>query len=847
MNRSLPPFEFGFLSTLESIESESIKVGRFDDWVDLSTVAKKLGLDYENTKTTALQLFNKGELIFDRSTGKDLVKSKTANVIKNLYHLTTRVQRRDVRDVSDLKYIRFIKQIPKQNVPLSDAEIKNSIIKNLGCRTLQEEKIIRAALEAIGSTFENISDFQKDAIQTIVTRLANKEKKRSLVVQAETGAGKSLAYQVPLILWVLLKKSRAYFSSRKMKPTSSPTAILLFPRNVLAKDQFDSLTELMGGVNRSLEKLTLPSEFIRYLRVNVVNDFGGTPFLEKVKIYGNNPDIIISNPDTLKRRLMDSVSAPVIASGVELVLYDEVHLYYGLFGAHVASLNSRLQSVLPAEPVFVGMSATIANPQKHCKKLFALTEDPDLISDQGGILEDFALEHHVILKPRPGRNPLGVCVDATSCLLHNRRGDTRQSHRINDPEMRPKSLCFVDSLDIAGRWAADQRNYEYFDDGMRTVRTIFKRGYPVHFAPLADQSSGRVSRDVCLACKSRRDTIAANCPMFLNGSCWWFSRDSAEPGRWITSAAGLIPDDHIRAKRVTRQEINLSEIDDIYSLFRNPGEPFDHDLPVDALIASPVLEVGVDFRGVKEIVQYGEIRSPATYKQKAGRGAREGNLGDGLFILCTISYTPLANFYYRHFQRLVSPSLSPLPLEPRNPDILRSHAVCSVFDFLAKEGPDVFNIIIAKEDANIVEREFRQAIEFLTNNRRRVLDHVSRYLLRLGEGRSEASAIADEATNVAFNVMQQLTSEFQVADNKKTLVRWIFEAFRSQDVMRELEDEFGESLERRGSEIRLITDSQVSLNRAISKILEVTERLPAEYAEDVSRLRDLATDLKVDT
>ncbi len=830
--------ETHFLEILETLESQRIAAGNYDDWVELQDLAERLQVNSDKASALATQLFQRHLLILDQSRrGKLLVRSKTASIVKDLYRLSTQVQRLDVRDVSDLKYIRYVKRIPKVVIPLASNQTIGEFKEALDCEGGEEEKVIAAAIESVSSLYANLSPFQVRAALSICRALSRKSYMRSLVIQADTGAGKSLAYQLPLMLRILQKKTRAYFSSAET-PKLSTTGLLLFPRNVLAKDQYDGLNELASAANRSVEKLRFPSDLVSYLRIETVNDFGGVSFADKLSIYRGAPDVIITNPDTLKRRLMDAISAPSYAAGVDLILYDEIHLYSGLFGAHVAALNARLQSLLPSPPVFLGMSATIANAQKHCQKLFALMESPELTTDQGDQSEEFAVEHHVILKPRAGRSPLGVCIDATSALLHNRRGDMKQVHLMVDAERRPKSLFFVDSLDAAGRWANDQRDYEYFDQVLPAVRLRFTRGYPVHFSPWADD--GAVTQSVCVQCKTRVATIAASCPCFNDGRCWWFSQDSAEPARWLAVRNGVVPDDNIRVKRVTRQEVDLFQIRDIYDLFRNPGQPFSRELPVDALIASPVLEAGVDFIGVKEIALYGEIRSPTAYKQRAGRGAREGNLEDGLFILSVIPFTPLANFYYRHFKRLVFPSLSPLPLEPRNPDVMKSHALCSVFDFVAKNGFDIFNIIQSREDPEVVEHQFEEAAGFVMRDRTTVEGHVSTVLKVLGESEARAGATAKGAVTVALGVIGQLSSKFRVGDTSKTLVRWIFEAFRQPDVMRDLEDEFGEKLEARSSELRLITDAHESLNRSSEKCFEVAKELSGLYDTDLRAITELA-------
>src|SRR5207245_252008 len=103
-----------------------------------------------------------------------------------------------------------------------------------------------------------------------------------------------------------------------------------------------------------------------------------------------------------------------------------------------------------------------------------------------------------------------------------------------------------------------------------------------------------------------------------------------------------------------------------------------------------------------------------------------------LFVLTVAPQTPLANFYYRHFYRLVNPTMTPIPLEPNNPDSIRSHAFSSTLDFLAKRGIDIFNIINIHHDESVVEAGFKSAQSFLQNSRHLVEQHVRSVIGQLG-------------------------------------------------------------------------------------------------------------------
>jgi hypothetical protein len=835
---SLPSGERAFLWGLENLEARRIALGDYDSFVELNSVCKETGLNAEQGLKLAEELAKKRLLLLDRSTGTDIVRSKAAHSIKALYHTTMRGRlQRQVRNVSDLKYIRFIKQVPRPTLPLSDQKVKDSITGCLLANQRLEKDVTEAGLQAVASLYPTISAFQLSASQKILELLGKAEGSQSLVVVAETGAGKTLAYQLPLLLWIISKKIRRYIErkSRGMSDFAvNCSALLLFPRNVLAKDQFDGLVDLSARINDEIGGMKLPTDLTTFLQIRTERDFGSVGLEDRTRIYSSFPDVIVTNADTLKRRIMNPLCSSLYQRGIDLVLYDEVHLYYGLFGANVASLNVRLQNVLPYAPIFVGMSATIANPQKHCLKLFGLKDLPHVITDREDVLADYSLEHHVMIKPKAGRSALGVCIDTTSCLLHNRRGDFMRAHLEESSELRPKSLCFVDSLDIAGRWESDLRNYENFMHPFPAI-TRPRDGYAVHYAPWALLDATQA--ETCNDCKSSRDVVAAVCDQYQAGQCWWFSQDSASHIRWRQRPNGFFtPNDNIRARRLTSQEVDLSELKDIYSLFVSQ-DPNLQNLPIDALIATSVLEVGVDFRMIKEVVMYGEIRSPISYKQKAGRGAREGNTDDGLFVMTVIPPSPLANFYYRHFYRLVYPSLVPLPLEPRNPDIIRSHSFCAVFDYLAMMRFDVFNIIRSNQEPQQVENDFDRAILFIRKEKGTIKDFVVAYIQRLGENKSKAEELAQESIAKALEVLEALSAEHSIGTSKKKLVTWVFEAFREQDTMARLEEDFEENFEKLAIQMRTIVDARESIGQSKREIINALSVLGEQYKEDIDKIK----------
>ena len=106
------------------------------------------------------------------------------------------------------------------------------------------------------------------------------------------------------------------------------SAILLFPRNVLAHDQMIGIQDkIISDVNNIIENHTaIAQNSERFLKIKVGQDFGGKKDYKKRRnmFELDRPDIIITHVESLKKRLYDPVPASYYKEGIDLVLYDEV-------------------------------------------------------------------------------------------------------------------------------------------------------------------------------------------------------------------------------------------------------------------------------------------------------------------------------------------------------------------------------------------------------------------------------------------------------------------------------------------------------------------------------------------
>jgi DEAD/DEAH box helicase domain-containing protein len=171
-----------------------------------------------------------------------------------------------------------------------------------------------------------------------------------IVVITGTASGKTLCYNLP-VLDRLLRDPQA-------------RALYLFPTKALAQDQLASLDVLTGSLRTQLgPNAALPG-------IGVYD--GDTPAHQRPAIR-KNARLVLSNPDMLHTGILPHhTNWSEFFANLRFVVIDEIHVYRGVFGSHVANVLRRLKRVAAfygAFPQFVLTSATIANPAEFARKL----------------------------------------------------------------------------------------------------------------------------------------------------------------------------------------------------------------------------------------------------------------------------------------------------------------------------------------------------------------------------------------------------------------------------------------------------------------------------------------------
>ena len=171
----------------------------------------------------------------------------------------------------------------------------------------------------------------------------------NVIVATSTSSGKSLIYQVPML------------HELELDPNSR--GMYIFPTKALAQDQRRSMKELLG--------------YMPGLEDMIVETFDGDTVMPDRHLIRDEGRIIFTNPDMLHITILPQEDKwRTFLKNLKFVVVDELHVYNGLFGSHVAFIMRRLRRICAAvgnrHVKFVSCSATVANPEVHMRTIFGV-------------------------------------------------------------------------------------------------------------------------------------------------------------------------------------------------------------------------------------------------------------------------------------------------------------------------------------------------------------------------------------------------------------------------------------------------------------------------------------------
>lgn len=178
---------------------------------------------------------------------------------------------------------------------------------------------------------------------------------RDVVLVTPTASGKTLCYNLPVLQAILEEPETR--------------ALYMFPTKALAQDQMHEVHGLIGKLGADIKTFTYD---------------GDTPD-EARQAIRKQGHVVVTNPDMLHAGILPHHTKwQKLFSNLKFIIIDEMHIYRGVFGSHLANVIRRLVRICRfynADPTFICCSATVANPREHAENIL---ERPVELIDRSG-------------------------------------------------------------------------------------------------------------------------------------------------------------------------------------------------------------------------------------------------------------------------------------------------------------------------------------------------------------------------------------------------------------------------------------------------------------------------------
>lgn len=181
--------------------------------------------------------------------------------------------------------------------------------------------------------------YQKDSYDLI-------KKRQNTAIISPTASGKTLAFHLPI--YEFLKNGEK--------------AIYVYPTKALSRDQERQVLNMTPDIKTGIYDGDIPMEERKRIR--------------------ESSQIIFTNPEMIHYSILPyHTNWSNFLSRLGFVVFDEAHIYNGVFGSNVSSLIRRMKRVFnfyEKKVTFIFSSATVGNPEEFFKNLFG--EDIKIIS-----------------------------------------------------------------------------------------------------------------------------------------------------------------------------------------------------------------------------------------------------------------------------------------------------------------------------------------------------------------------------------------------------------------------------------------------------------------------------------
>ena len=720
------------LTALEKYEERLINVGMYDRLnTTVEELANYLSESKERIAKILSNLAKKGYVLCIKKNEKFYYRSRIAEIVRLIAHLRQRFEDQSIEEapslVDNVKLRVVDRYVAKRDIPL--ANVLSNVRYFLEKYYPEVKEKVPAIIDAVKNVMEKheivrLSGFQCRSTVKIISDIYELDKKpgvnkRIRVLIAETGAGKTEAYLIPLLIRLTIGK----ITNKKVG------VIIVYPRVELIRNQAMRFTAYlyefnnklpedvpkvklgldMGEIPRNMDVLrgpyykeykdcwSLTGDTANYNKIKCPILMECTSNGEKIKYRccreievtkegivrckgdrnkhvlplnlfkehtwdSNRNDIVLTNPDTLLRRLIEEGFREFLKlHDVIVLVLDEVHLHSGIPGAHMAHIIRRITKIVEKigkKIEVIVLSATIPSPESFVGTLAGCSvRKENIITVEPDELERVSADYYIFIKPKVSDEvliehseeiekktryikPLSTMIQAVMVTMHN----AKKTH------LKYRGIGFVDSIDTLMRWFRAQQDAE-------------KR--QLHMLRCIDNEViGKVF-------KKRDDGV-----VYLDYN--ELSKEKVKIGKKEYTLQFLFDEGELWCFMIIDKKLRSSlEIIPLYSKLRTRiGRN------IDLVLATSALEVGYDDPHAIIFFQYRVPASPISFVQRKGRVGRSPE-DRPIFIIVLPPYSRKDIYTFQNEDYLVNAKYNDLPITNENYFVQRAHIMAVILDYLS--------------------------------------------------------------------------------------------------------------------------------------------------------------------
>lgn len=673
--------EWGFIGGGIDAEEEVRILLRQPSTSFLEELVASQGLTEDDAQPVINNLVER-KLLFQLNP-RHLYRSRYADTIRLLYLLKQRFKFEDWQTgknlVSNIKPMLTYRKYPRRDIPLDVINEKLNTV--MGISNIHR-KVVSTLLK--GGAFR-LSQFQLDSLVRILNQSRSKFDSGT-VIGAGTGSGKTKSFYIPAFAALIEALS---------KDSSNWTKVIgLYPRVELLKDQYrEALSEILtlntlcrdlgirpltiGGLYGDTPKRASDVHMHKDRQWKKTKDGYESPFFgcpecskpmvwreedveaQKEQLYCTHcdtvigeeniiltrdrmnktaPDILFTTTEMINRKLPNSFENDLFgvysSRPPMFILLDEVHVYEGVTGAHVAYLLRRLKYLLkqfsPNRGIqFVGLSATLSNPSTFFSQLVGLEErNIEYITPNEKDLVSEGVEYNLVVRGDPFSAAALLSTSVQTAMLLGRMLDPIDKD-VSKGAYGSKLFGFTDKLDVINRWFHIELQAEH-ENNLSKYR---------------DQ-----------------DEIITNIKKNPN------LKNSFE-SQYKTGQIWVIP------TKINKEALKVPmQVDITSSQHKGVNEN------AKFVIATSTLEVGYNDPKVGAVIQHKAPRNLASFLQRKGRAGRVRGMRPWMVVVS--SAYGRDRFVYDYPELYFQPNLNEMFLPIQNSNILRIQMVFSFMEWL---------------------------------------------------------------------------------------------------------------------------------------------------------------------